>query len=114
VRQPARLRTIYGELRRALGADAPAGDLLRLAHVILRAYNEEGVEPDGFEEAAESRAFLLQPVDKAMSDGGWRVLEFELERATGPDDIDPEQLADLRRYIERFLGPEWQQRIPPG
>jgi hypothetical protein len=114
MRKPVQIRTIFAELRRAAGPSVASGDLVRLAHLILRAYNTPVDDEEQFGRAVESRAFISLPVDEAMKDGGWRILEFELERSIGPDEIDADELANLRRYIERFLGPEWQQRIPPG
>jgi hypothetical protein len=71
MRRAARLRAIYAELRSALGGTASAGDLVRLANVILRTYNVEWDDLDDFGRPVDSRAFFALPVDEAMRDGGW-------------------------------------------
>lgn len=111
MRNPAKLRAIYAELRRAAGTDVSAGDLVRLAHLILRTYNAETDSVDDYGRPADSRAFCSLPVDEAMMDGGWRVLTFEAKRRYGIDDVDTQELAILKTYVTSFLGPEWQQRI---
>ncbi|HEX4159096.1 MAG TPA: hypothetical protein VHY79_11520 [Rhizomicrobium sp.] len=112
MRNPARLRAIYFELRKATGSDVPAGDLLRLAHVILKSYvDDEDVRDDSLREPGPDRAFAALPVDEAMKDGGWRVLHYELKRDSDIDHVSPEELCELRVHIRKFLGPEWPQQM---
>jgi hypothetical protein len=111
MQKPARLRAIFSELRRAAGPEAPAGDLIRLAHLILRAYSTDIDELDGFGRPVDNRAFFALPLDFALRDGGWRVLCFEAKRGFQIDDMDPADLAILKVHIQRFLGPQWQQQL---
>lgn len=111
MRGPARLRAIYLELRAATRGQVPAGDLLRLAHLILRSYTADRDGLSDFGRPSDSRAFFALPLDIAMRDGGWRILNFEVCRAFGIDEIEPENLTILRVCIQGFLGPQWQQQI---
>lgn len=114
MRNPAKLRAIYLELRNATGGEMPSGDLLRLAHHILRAYalEEDDSDPLGF--PVSSRAFLTLPVDSAMRDGGWRVLSFESRRAANVEDLEPEELVTLNTDLTRLLGPRWRMVMQEG
>jgi hypothetical protein len=113
MRRSNRLRAIYFELRHAAGTEVSAGDLLRLAHFILKSYGVDKDELADFGKPRDSRAFYALPVDEAMRDGGWQVLDFEEHRAFGIDDLEPPELALLKFSIQRFLGPQWQMQIPP-
>ncbi len=115
MRKPALVRAIFAELRSSLGPEVSAGDALRLAHVILRAYLEEANSIPDFGRPGESRAFCTLPVDVAMSDGGWRVLDFEISRRATVDELDIGGLRRLRPFIEKYLGETWQhQNSPPA
>lgn len=114
--RPALLRAIYHELRGSLGPTATAGDVLRLAHLLLRSYVDD-LPPDadpGYETRRGSKPFSSLPVDVAMSDGGWRVLEYESELMMSLRDRDISALARLRPLIEKHLGPEWQHQALTG
>lgn len=104
---PALVRAIYAEIRNGL-PDLPAGEALELAHRLYRAYasNPDELRPFGQEIASRSLAVL--PLDEAISDGGWRVMEYEYHRAAEFDDLDTEALSAIRPIIEKYLGPEWQ------
>lgn len=109
MRKPALFRAIYAELRTSLGDSVSAKELVSIANHILRAYREE---TDGIDhgQAAVGRSMFSLPVDEAMEDGGWKVLEFE---ASGGDvDEVPVQLPiSARLLVDKFLGPEWKNRI---
>jgi hypothetical protein len=108
MRKPDLIRAIYSELRRNLGPDVPAGDALRLAHFIVRSYTEERDSLADFGEAKVGRSLLYAPVDEAMNDGGWRVMEYECSSAGGGDDLNAVERLVLCSLIEKYLGPEWQ------
>jgi hypothetical protein len=114
MRKPALVRTIYAELRSSLGNEASAGDLLRLAHLIVRAHTEQIDELADFGRPGDGRSFATLPVDDAMRDGGWRILSFEAHRLEYLDDVDVGFIAALRPLVERYLGPEWQQQLLVG
>jgi hypothetical protein len=108
MQKPALFRAIYAELRLTLGKEVPSAELLKLAIVILRSYSIErdGAPEDG--RIGTSRSFVSLPVDEAMKDGGWRVLDFEATQSYCKDDRDAGALTALRPLIEKYLGPEWQ------
>ena len=107
MRRPDQIRLIYSELRRSLGHEVPGHELIKLAFHLLRAYSSEEFEKLG--QPGRSPSLVSLPVDEAMRDGGWRVLEFENENsASFLDDNDVESREARRSLIERFLGPEWQ------
>jgi hypothetical protein len=108
MQRPVLFRAIYAELRSTLGREVPAADLLKLAFEVMRAYaiDQDGLPEDG--RIGFSRLFASLPVDEAMRDGGWRVLDFEERRVYSRDDCDVGALTALRPLIEKYLGPEWQ------
>jgi len=114
VRDPAKIRAIYSELRAALGTDAPAGLLLRLAHLILQAYDPEADSLDRFGRPRDSKTFFGLPVDEAMSDGGWQVLNFETRRNFGIDEADIDELAILKLRVGKKIGLIWHRALPEG
>lgn len=111
MQKPALFRAIYAELRLTLGKDVPSSELLTLATVILRSYaiERDGAAEDG--RIGTSRPFFSLPVDEAMRDGGWRVLDFETTQQYSKDDHDAGALTTLRPLIEKYLGPEWQHPL---
>lgn len=80
------IRTVFTELRRVLGPAVSATDALLFANELVRfytyrtsaSYEEEGLlGPVTF-----GRAFEEWPVDVAMLDGGWMVLEYEMDQCS--------------------------------
>jgi len=117
MRRPALLRAIFQELRFSLGPTASAGEVLKLAHLVLKAYvadSTTGEWDPGYEHNRGSKPFASLPVDLAMSDGGWRILEFESENSRFLQDRDISQITRLRPLIEKYLGPEWQHQSLTG
>ncbi len=111
MKKPELLRAIYSELRTTVGSEVSAGDLLRLAHHILRAYTDETA---GLAEHAESRpeqSLFGMPVDRAMRDAGWRLYKQEVP-PEGRDGYNSGESNLLRAKIEKYLGPEWRHLIP--
>lgn len=114
-RRSALIKAIYAELREAAGPEAEARHLIQLAHIVLRAYLNEDERSDGFGQPGTSRSFDTLPVDLAMSDGGWRVLEFENSRRVTVDEIEVGELERLRPIVEQILGRSWRhQHFPPA
>jgi hypothetical protein len=112
--KPALIRAIFAELRYSLGPDVPAGDLIRLANLILRAHTEDKDGLDEFGRPSEGQSLGALEVDKAMSDGGWRILAYEAQPREYFDDIDQGLLGAIRPLIEKYLGPEWQHQQITG
>ncbi|MGY5808436.1 hypothetical protein ACXHXG_12030 [Rhizobium sp. LEGMi198b] len=114
MQKPAQFRAIFAELRSGLGPDIPAKQLAQIAILIMRAYRDASEDVDGWGVSTESRAFQTLPVDEAMKDGGWRVLEFEIRRYSKIDDIGLNATLALRAAIEKYLGPAWRHhQLPP-
>jgi hypothetical protein len=111
MRRSEKLKEIYAELR-ATGIEAPASDLIRIAHIILRAYSGEDEATDEFGRPREGRSLADLPVDKAMEDGGWRVLEHEERRSNNIDDLDPERLESFRHQAKKVTGTQWHHQPP--
>lgn len=110
MQKPALLRAIYTELRATLGEQVASGELLKVAHAILRAY-QLGDSKNENERLSAGRSLFTLPVDEAMRDGGWRVLEFE--KSLAPlEDRGNDITTKLRPIIEKYLGPEWQHHSP--
>jgi hypothetical protein len=108
LRKTDKIRAIFRELRKASGPEIPAVDLLRLAHLIVRTYYLEDEAKTEVIAAGRSRLTLENmPVDKAMSDGGWHVYFFELEREDrlARDSVEARQAK--KRAIQIYLGASW-------
>jgi hypothetical protein len=92
-----------------LGETHAAGDLLKMANLLVSAYQDPLDELAEFGVAQEGRPFSALPVDEAMNDGGWRILSFESKRQASWTDIrDPLDVARMIPTLNRRLGPEWQ------
>jgi len=113
MQNPARVKAIFHELR-AAGVDASARDLLRLAHLILQLHHAEAA--DGTAELhniIDSRSLPMLPVDVAIGNWSWRVLEFELFRRQS-DEMDPSIVNAVSRRLTNLLGSQWERSLPPG
>jgi len=108
MRKPDVIRAIYAELRRTVADDVPDGDLLRLAHLIVQSQAFETDLLSEFGRSSEGRSLWAADVFDAMSDGGWRILEFEGRTTSARDDPDGGNRRILQNLIQRYLGPEWQ------
>lgn len=107
MQKPALVRAIYAEIRKGL-PDLAAGEALELAHRLLRAYVTDTDQLKPFGQEVDDRSLARLPLDEAIRDGGWRVMEYELHRAAAFEDLDSETFAAIRPIIEKYLGPEWQ------
>ena len=109
MRKSVKIREIYRELRYATAGTASAIDLIRLAHLILKSYNFEDDSSFKFQDQVKLREISFLPLDEALSDGGWRILNFEQQdRKT----LDDERVSQYRDEIERLLGSEWPNQLP--
>lgn len=114
MQKPALLRAIFAELRAGLGPEVAARDILKLAHVILRSYTEELEDTADLNDKPGRLPFWAAPVDEAMRDGGWRILEYETAQRSSVDDLTSGETNLLRLMIERYLGPEWRHQTLQG
>lgn len=104
----AKIRAIYAELRSAIGDAAPAWELLVLAHAILKSFAPDFDELGPFGRPREGRVFFALPLDEAMEDGGWRILNFESHRNFDIEDVDSQDFPALTVEIQQFLGAQWR------
>ena len=74
--QSAKVRTIYRELRQAVGMEMTAAEVLACAASLVELFSvEEGMPAYDLNEGRQSNDML--PVDVALADGGWRTLSRE-------------------------------------
>ena len=110
VQKSARIRAIFAELR-AAGVEAPARDLLRIANYILQTFGGEIPEDASLRDPSpDTRQFFTLPVDEAMKDGGWQILEFEARRQQTLEEMTPEARTTFINRIRKALGSEWQHQ----
>jgi hypothetical protein len=99
------VKVLFWELR-AAGVEGSAKDILRLAHFLLQSHLGEIGREDDFGRVVDSRALPGLPVDIAMADGGWRLLEFENSRARHLDSEVNHDAAG-RSKLKRIIGSLW-------
>jgi hypothetical protein len=111
VNRPAQIRQIYVELKHALGDEVSAGDLLRLAALIVENYREpEKLDPT-FGDGPRQTPFVELELDNAMKDGGWRILEYEGRAGMRFSDELPDNYFSERARIQRLVGRTQWPRI---
>lgn len=95
-----KVRQVFAELRHALGAEIPAGELLRLAAALVDAsYPRE--PKDEHREVGARPAFDQVPLDRAFADGGWRIMNGETSWAAETTwDDDPRYAIDATRELK--------------
>lgn len=83
-----KVRAVFFELRRVLGHDCPAVDLLRAAALIVTEILDDEIDPSGSH--VSPIPFYARPLDEAFADSGWRVLAFEsTQDYTAHGELDP-------------------------
>ena len=108
MQKPQLLRAIYAELRTTLGPDVSVGDAVKLAHLILRSYQDDDNGADGFPKDYSTRSLPHRAVDEAMNDGGWRILEFEEKRLELAKTETSHEFCEIDLIVRKYLGPEWR------
>ena len=82
-----KVHQVFAELRRALGKEIPAGELLRLATRLVNASRARHY--NGLSEDSRQTTDAL-PLDKAFADGGWHIMADERHWTLETDwDDDP-------------------------
>jgi hypothetical protein len=85
-RTSAAIREIFAELRRTLGSTVSAKELLNFAFIATNFFNQQSSDEVDFEDLdfeskktpqPNSKIFEEWPIDLAMRDGGWQILEYE-------------------------------------
>jgi hypothetical protein len=106
-------QAVFFELRRALGDAFNAGELLRLAACLVAAYKLDWEDKDYGGYAARD-PFSAAAVDKAMMDGGWKILDFEHRAGMPMSDDAPENQLAVEARVRRFVGRAEWPRIEMG
>jgi hypothetical protein len=74
--RPSRIKQLYHEIRESLGSEISSKEALQLAAHLVDVADGRDVIP--FDTFRDQRAtFEELPVDEAIADGGWRVLNRE-------------------------------------
>jgi hypothetical protein len=106
--RPQKLREVFAELKETFGKQLPAGELIRLATALIEAYQTIDIEQYGDFGYATRDPFFIWDVDKAMRDGGWRILSFERKAGMELSDELPDNYWAVQTRIQRFIGQtEW-------
>jgi hypothetical protein len=71
-----KVRQVFAELRRAIGSDIPAGELLGLAAALVDA-TAPHESRDEHRSVGPQPACDQLPLDKAWEDGGWGIMARE-------------------------------------
>jgi hypothetical protein len=105
--RPLLTRAVFFELRRALRDAFSAGELLRLAASLVAAYKLDWEDKD-YGGYVSRDPFRAAAVDKAMMDGGWKILDFEHRSGMPMSDDTPEDHLAVEARIKGFVGrAEW-------
>ena len=78
--RPEQVRAIFHELRRTVGGNASAREILVCADSLVALFSQDD-EPH-FDTRVGSLPFENWAMDVAMADGGWRILWDEIRRGT--------------------------------
>jgi len=85
-----KVREVFAELRRALGPEIPAGEALRLAVALVDIAHPIEANDDELGRRSSRPASDRVPLDRAFSDGGWRIMHREFKWLTvAYQDDDP-------------------------
>ena len=76
--RPTRIRTLYNEIRETLGSEISSKEALQLAAHLVDVADDRDV-PSGANVREQRATFDELPVDQAIADGGWKVLNRENE-----------------------------------
>lgn len=102
------VRAVFHVLKETLGDQYSAGDLLRSAAALVEACRTLDEEEALDRRVGPREAFFASEVDKAMADGGWRVLDFERRAGMHLLDELPERGIVVQKRLDRLVGrPEW-------
>jgi len=99
-----KLREVFAELKQFCGEKISAGELLRLATALIETYRNLDVERYGDFGYPKRDPFFASDVDKAMSDGGWRILNFERKTGMALSDDLPDNHWAVQTRIQKLVG----------
>lgn len=82
-RESVAIREVYSLLRRIVGPSIPAKEVLNFAAAVVQFfaaktdYELEDFDSSESDPRIRGRSFEEWPVDAAMADGGWNILDYE-------------------------------------
>jgi hypothetical protein len=108
VNRSEQTKAIFAELKRTFGSSQPAGALLRLAATIVATYRTRDTDVEALLHGSTLRSFFAREVDKAMEDGGWRIMDFECAIGMSLCDELPDNYLVIENKIQQLIGrTEW-------
>jgi hypothetical protein len=103
VNRPQQVREIFAELKQVFGVRVAAGELVRVANALLETYRSLDIEHYGDFGYPKQDPYFALDVDKAMRDGGWKVLNFEKTGMALSDDL-PDNYWAVQSRVHRLVG----------
>jgi hypothetical protein len=98
-----KVRQVFAELRRALGPEIPAVEVLRLAAALVDVAHPVEIHDEELGHSNHRPASDRVPLDHAFSDGGWRLMHREFKWLTAAyQDDDPAFAASRGRTKATF------------
>ena len=76
--RPTRIRTLYNEIRETLGSEISSKEALQLAAHLVDIVDDRDALT-GADVRKQRATFEELPIDQAIADGGWKVLNRENE-----------------------------------
>jgi hypothetical protein len=109
VTQTQKLRAIFAVFKEVYaGRKMPAGDMLRAAFSFIELYRALEIERYGDFGYPTREAFFAAAVDRAMHDGGWRIMEYEAKIGMELSDDLPDNYLAVEAKIRNLIGrTEW-------
>jgi hypothetical protein len=98
------LREVFAVLRQHIKGKMAAGELLRLAFAFIELYRSLDIERYGDLGYSTRESFFAAAVDRAMKDGGWRVMAHEAKIGMELSDEVPDNYLQIRARIKSFIG----------
>ena len=74
----AKVRQVYHELRKTVGEDTTANEVLQHAHSLVKLFSDEVIAPECSLRSG-GVAIENQSLDTAFADGGWRIFQYEMK-----------------------------------
>jgi hypothetical protein len=98
----SKIRQVFAELRRALGNEVPAIELLQLATKLVDVTRDSSVGSD--EKIVRLRSSVDElPLDEAFADGGWRIMARDRAYNRDQFDDDPCLSARAKLTLDRLM-----------
>jgi hypothetical protein len=100
----SKLREVYLELNALLGDQFTPYEILQLAGLVLRTHRDADKVDRSFLERQFRPGHFTYEVDRAMTDGGWKVVFIENRAGMSLTDERPDNYLEVEAKIRRFVG----------